>query len=184
MEARKVIRLAKGSRVTALAVDDNQLNRDVLSKMLSCIGVLEAESGLAALDIVRKNAPDIVFMDYRMPGMNGDEAIRHIKLEFGKKIKTVIVSASAYDHEREIFHKHYVFSIPKIIRPYFKFNRKLLGKTLQNLTFNDFLAAFYQNFGEAGKSLRFFSFSSGSQVFLVFVRAARPPQTPKRPLNQ
>ncbi|MBI5185372.1 MAG: response regulator [Nitrospinae bacterium] len=107
MEARKVVRLAKGSRVTALVVDDNQLNRDVLSKMLSCIGVgvLEAESGLAALDLARKNAPDIVFMDYRMPGMNGDEAIRHIKLEFGKKIKTVIVSASVYDHEREIFQK-------------------------------------------------------------------------------
>jgi hypothetical protein len=28
----------------------------------------------------------------------------------------------------EVNHKHYVFSIPKIIRPYFKFNRKLLGK--------------------------------------------------------
>ncbi len=106
-EKRTVVGLAKGFKVNALVVDDNHLNRDVLSKMLRCIGVdvMETDSGLKALELVRKNTPDIVFMDYRMPGMNGDEAVRAIKVEFGEKIKTVIVSASAYDHELEIFQK-------------------------------------------------------------------------------
>jgi type I restriction enzyme R subunit len=43
-----------------------------------------------------------------------------------------------------------------------------------------FLPYFVEIFGGAGKLLRFFSFSFDKEVFLVFVGAARPPQTPKK----
>lgn len=106
-QEKKVVGLALGFRVKALVVDDSRVNRDVISKMLLSIGVEveEAENGLVALEKVRKNIPDIVFMDYRMPEMDGVQATQEIKKEFGDKIKTVMVTASAFDHEREIFEK-------------------------------------------------------------------------------
>ncbi|MBI5186263.1 MAG: response regulator [Nitrospinae bacterium] len=106
-QGKKVVALAPGFRVKALVVDDSRVNRDVISKMLLEIGVEveEAENGLVALEKARKNVPDIVFMDYRMPEMDGVKATWQIKKEFGDKVKTVMVTASAFDHEREIFEK-------------------------------------------------------------------------------
>ena len=102
-EARDVVRLAAGSRVNALVVDDNQNNRDVLSQLLLGIGcqVRLAESALEAFDRVKEELPDIIFMDIRMPGMNGAEATRKIIAEHGPdKIKIVAITASVLEHEK------------------------------------------------------------------------------------
>lgn len=55
-ETRDVVRLAAGSRVNALVVDDNQNNRDVLSKLLLGIGcrVRLAENAAEAFDRVKR----------------------------------------------------------------------------------------------------------------------------------
>jgi CheY-like chemotaxis protein len=102
-ETREVVRLAAGSRVNALVVDDNQNNRDVLSKLLEGIGcrVRLAESALQAFDRVKEEVPDIIFMDIRMPGMNGAEATKKIIAEHGPdKIKIVAITASVLEHEK------------------------------------------------------------------------------------
>lgn len=106
-QLKKVLRLAKGFSVRALVVDDSKINRDVMSKLLKGIGVkvVEAEDGIDALEKLRENQPDIIFMDHVMPRMNGVECIKQINKEFKKKIKTIMVSASAFDHERKIFEK-------------------------------------------------------------------------------
>ncbi len=101
---RQVIHLAEGFRVEALVADDVQENRDVLAKILSHIGVqvLLAENGQQALEMVRSHHPDIIFMDIRMPIMNGKEAAKQIMEEFGDDSpKLVAISASALYHERE-----------------------------------------------------------------------------------
>ena len=56
-----------------LVVDDNNLFRIVVSKMLSRLGyeVLSADSGENGLRIFLKNKFDIVLSDYEMPGMDG-----------------------------------------------------------------------------------------------------------------
>jgi CheY-like chemotaxis protein len=95
--------LAAGSKVNALVVDDNQNNRDVLSKLLLGIGcqVRLAESAAEALERIREELPEIVFMDIRMPEMNGAEATRKIIAEYGPdKIKIVAITASVLEHER------------------------------------------------------------------------------------
>ena len=105
---RKVLRLADGYQVKALVADDNLENRNVLSQMLSDIGVsvIIAEDGQQALECVRAHRPDIVFMDIRMPDMDGIEATQRI-LEESKEDsefvtpKMVAVSASALVHERQ-----------------------------------------------------------------------------------
>jgi CheY-like chemotaxis protein len=101
---RQVVRLAAGYQVKALVADDNQENRDVLSQMLSDIGVtvIMAENGGQVLDAVRAEVPDIVFMDIWIPVMDGLEATQRIIEEFGEeRPKLVAVSASALVHEQQ-----------------------------------------------------------------------------------
>jgi len=103
------IRLEDGYSLKALVVDDNKENRDVLEQMLSDIGgeVRLAENGAQALEAVHVEMPDIVFMDIRMPMMDGLEATRRIFHQFGDNPKgrpyIVAVSASALEHERKQF---------------------------------------------------------------------------------
>ncbi|HSI62347.1 MAG TPA: response regulator, partial [Candidatus Saccharimonadia bacterium] len=105
---REVKSLAVGCRVRALVVDDIVENREVLSTMLTkigCEGVL-AENGRQALEAVRVSRPQIVFMDMRMPELDGVEATRRIAEEFGETgIKVVATSASALTHEKEQYLK-------------------------------------------------------------------------------
>ena len=97
-----VSHLAEGYSVKALVVDDVFENRDILSKVLSNVGVevAEAENGKMALERVRENIPDIIFMDIRMPVMDGLEATRKIIGEFGNdRIKIIAFTASVLKHE-------------------------------------------------------------------------------------
>jgi signal transduction histidine kinase/CheY-like chemotaxis protein len=91
-------------RLHALVVDDNTHNRDVLTQILSGAGldVTSTENGHEALERIRNTRPDIVFMDLRMPVMNGTEALQAIRREFpGDAIKVVAISASAFQHQQQ-----------------------------------------------------------------------------------
>ena len=105
---REVERLAAGCKVRALVVDDIVENREVLSTMLAFVGceVVLAENGRQALEAVRVSRPQIVFMDMRMPELDGIEATRRLMEEFGGTgLKVVATSASALAHEREQYLK-------------------------------------------------------------------------------
>ena len=78
----------------------------MLSHLLKNVGVnvIEAENGRVALEETRKHLPDIIFMDIRMPVMDGREAIAKIVEEFGQeRFKIVAITASAMQHDREQF---------------------------------------------------------------------------------
>lgn len=101
-----VTHLAAGVSVHALVVDDVETNRDILTKMLEKIGVRVdvVESGEDALLQLTKSMPDVVFMDIRMPGMNGDEALQKIVEKYGTNApKVVAVTASVFEHQRQRF---------------------------------------------------------------------------------
>jgi len=102
--AGAVKHLAEGYAVKALVVDDFKENRDVLSALLTRIGVevKEADTGQAALEQLAAESFDIVFMDIHMPQMDGIEATRRILDAFGEaKPKLVAVSASALLSEQQ-----------------------------------------------------------------------------------
>jgi two-component system, sensor histidine kinase len=102
---KKVTRLAPGYEVKALVVDDVALNRDVLTKTLTEVGilVLTAENGKDAVEMVQEFAPDIVFMDNRMPVMDGTEATRIIKNKYSSdQIKVVTITAGVLKHQRKL----------------------------------------------------------------------------------
>jgi signal transduction histidine kinase/CheY-like chemotaxis protein len=99
-----IIRLAEGVMVKALVVDDVAHNRAVLTHMLREVGVevATAENGQQALAHIAADRPDIVFMDIRMPMVDGVSAVQHILETYGcAGPKLVAVSASAMQHERE-----------------------------------------------------------------------------------
>jgi CheY-like chemotaxis protein len=87
----------------ALVVDDIRENREVLSLILSMIGcdVSLAENGRQAIEVARVARPGIIFMDIRLPEMNGLEATKRLLAEFGANgPKIVATSASVLEHER------------------------------------------------------------------------------------
>ncbi len=105
-DTREVSCLAPGHSVTALVVDDVRENRDVLAQMLTRIGctVRTAGSGPEAVELLRVELPSIVFMDIRMPGMWGDEALKRITAEFGERRPAMVaLSAFALSQERESY---------------------------------------------------------------------------------
>ncbi|HEB86325.1 MAG TPA: response regulator [Gammaproteobacteria bacterium] len=65
----------------ALIVDDSRSARLVLQRMLVKYGIRAhtVASAEEALDYLLRHRPDVIFMDHRMPGMDGFEAIKHIK---------------------------------------------------------------------------------------------------------
>jgi signal transduction histidine kinase/CheY-like chemotaxis protein len=101
--AGQVEHLAPGSNVRALVVDDIRENREVLSVMLDMIGceVILAENGRQAIEAARVSRPDIIFMDMRLPEIDGLEATRRLIEELGPRgPKIVATSASVLEHER------------------------------------------------------------------------------------
>jgi signal transduction histidine kinase/CheY-like chemotaxis protein len=97
-------RLAPGTTLEVLVVDDVPENRDVLSSLLRELGcqVETATNGLEALERLRSRLPQVIFMDIRMPGMDGFETVRRIHSEFSRDVtKIVAFSACVLAHERK-----------------------------------------------------------------------------------
>ncbi len=82
-----------------LVVEDNEDNRRILLYRLRKIGdfdVISTANGLEALEAVQKDPPDLIFMDLKMPIMDGWEATRRIReLEQGREIPIVALTAQA-----------------------------------------------------------------------------------------
>src|SRR5437867_9713087 len=66
---------------TILLVDDEPLNLDLLEQELTELGyaIEKADSGRTALDKLAGVSPDLVLLDYQMPGMNGVQVLTEIK---------------------------------------------------------------------------------------------------------
>ncbi|HLA21102.1 MAG TPA: response regulator [Pseudolabrys sp.] len=65
-----------------LVVDDEHYMRKVVRTLLMSIGVrtiYEAANGSAGLDLIRSVAPDVVIVDWEMPGIDGAEFVRIVR---------------------------------------------------------------------------------------------------------
>jgi two-component system cell cycle response regulator DivK len=83
-----------------LVVEDNLDNRRILVYRLKRIGefeIVEASNGEEALAIVQSSPrPDLIFMDLKMPVMDGWEATKRIRqLDFGRDIPIIALTAQA-----------------------------------------------------------------------------------------
>ncbi|MGC1265354.1 MAG: sigma-54 dependent transcriptional regulator, partial [Candidatus Acidiferrum sp.] len=64
-----------------LLVDDEANLRKTLAEILSARGysILEAEDGASAVELLRDTTPDLIFSDWKMPRMGGEELLRHLR---------------------------------------------------------------------------------------------------------
>lgn len=87
-----------------LIVEDNEMNRDMLSRRLERRGykVLLAVDGQMGLDEARAHAPDLVLMDMSLPVMDGWEATRLMKADPAlRHIPVIALTAHAMASDRD-----------------------------------------------------------------------------------
>jgi PAS domain S-box-containing protein len=102
---RRVIGLKAGQGIPrVLVVEDKEESRTLLVKLLEAVGfeVREAVNGREALEVFETFRPHFIWMDMRMPVMDGMEATRRIKAtETGKSAIVVALTATAMVEEQE-----------------------------------------------------------------------------------
>jgi CheY-like chemotaxis protein len=89
---------------TILLVEDNEMNRDMLSRRLARRGfeVLLALDGGQGVEMAKALAPDLVLMDVSLPVLDGWEATRQIKAdERSRAIPVIALTAHAMHDDRD-----------------------------------------------------------------------------------
>ena len=97
-------RLADGEDLLALVADDSTVNRRILVRLLESAGarVIQATDGREAIQLAREHRPDMIFMDVRMPDVDGLEATRRLKADPATSdIPVIVVTASAFGDTRQ-----------------------------------------------------------------------------------
>ena len=87
-----------------LIVEDNEMNRDMLSRRLERKGfvVVMAEDGAKGVDMSKSESPDLILMDLSLPVMDGWEATSTIKADDStKNIPIIVLTAHAMAGDRE-----------------------------------------------------------------------------------
>jgi CheY-like chemotaxis protein len=86
---------------TILVVDDLPANRDILARRLERSGfrVLQASSGIEALELLGRSAVDCLLLDIAMPGMTGLEVLREVRADRSSALLPVIMVTAKTDSE-------------------------------------------------------------------------------------
>jgi signal transduction histidine kinase/DNA-binding NarL/FixJ family response regulator len=103
-ETSEVVKLAPGQpEYRVLIVEDQRENQLLLTQLMETVGfqVKIAENGAQGVQLFQSWQPHFIWMDRRMPVMDGMEATRRIRqLPAGKAVKIVAVTASAFAEQR------------------------------------------------------------------------------------
>lgn len=102
-QPRRIIRLAPGQPTwRLLVVDDNEPSRLLLSNLLESVGfdVREAVDGHDAMEQCQTYRPHLIWMDMRMPVMDGYEATRRLKADSSMDAKIIALTAHVFEEHR------------------------------------------------------------------------------------
>jgi PAS domain S-box-containing protein len=104
-QPRQVQRLQPGQATCrVLIADDIEDNRQLLAQLLAPVGfeIRMATNGAEAIHEFEEWRPHLILMDFRMPVVDGHEAIRRIRaMDGGEKPKIIAVTASAMEENRQ-----------------------------------------------------------------------------------
>jgi two-component system, LytTR family, response regulator LytT len=118
--------------LTALIIDDEPLARQELQYLLDAAGdvsvVAQGDNGIDAVELIRTHKPDVIFLDVRMPGLDGFAVLKKV-LALDKKSKLPqVVFATAFDqYAVKAFE---VNAVDYLLKP---FDHKRVIKTLEKV---------------------------------------------------
>ncbi len=87
-----------------LVVDDNEINRMVLTAFLSRIGIqyAEADNGRQALELVRRNSFNLILLDIQMPEISGIDVAERLRKELSNPPVLIAITAHAFSEHRQL----------------------------------------------------------------------------------
>ncbi len=118
--------------LTALVIDDEPLARQELQYLLDAAGdvvvLAHGSNGIEAVDLIRSHRPDVIFLDVRMPGLDGFAVLKKV-LALDRRAKLPqIVFATAFDqYAVKAFE---VNAVDYLLKP---FDTKRVVKTLEKV---------------------------------------------------
>jgi two-component system response regulator LytT len=87
--------------LTALIIDDEPLARQELQYLLDAAGdvsvVAQGTNGIEAVELIRTHKPDVIFLDVRMPGLDGFAVLKKVLAQDKKMKLPQVVFATAFD---------------------------------------------------------------------------------------
>ena len=94
------------STINIMVVDDAQIVLEYFSDIVTGVGIAcrTAQSGAEAFKLVEEKKPDIMFIDWLMPEMDGIELTRQIRRKYGDGVVIIMVSASDWSEIQESAH--------------------------------------------------------------------------------
>ena len=118
--------------ITALIIDDEPLARQELKYLLEHAGgvsiLAQGSNGIEAVDLIRTHRPEVVFLDVRMPGLDGFAVLRKLLASDRHFRMPEIVFATAFDqYAVKAFE---VNAVDYLLKP---FDSKRLTRTLEKL---------------------------------------------------
>jgi len=118
--------------LTALIIDDEQLARQELQYLLDAAGdvtvLAQGSNGIEAVSLIRSHRPDVVFLDVRMPGLDGFAVLRKVLTLERRFRMPQIVFATAFD--QYAVRAFEVNAVDYLLKP---FDQKRLVKTLEKV---------------------------------------------------
>ncbi len=118
--------------LTALIVDDEPLARQELKYLLDRAGgvsvVAQGANGIEAVDLIRTHKPDVVFLDVRMPGLDGFAVLRKLlTVDRGLQLPQVVFATAFDQYAVKAFE---VNAVDYLLKP---FDSQRLAKTLEKV---------------------------------------------------
>ncbi len=122
-----------------LIVDDSKIVRRVLTNTVtrffkkpewSELNIYEAEDGLIAMEMMKKNKVDIMLLDWNMPNMNGEEVVGAVRAN-KEWNKTRIIMATTEGSKESVLKMIKKGANGYMVKP---FQEEAIFKTLENIT--------------------------------------------------
>ncbi len=123
-----------------LIVDDDPLIRLLLEEILTDfnakgIQISSADNGLTALELIKREEPDIIFLDVMLPQMNGFEVCNIIKNDLSlKHLYIIMLTAKGQEIDKKKAHEYgadYYITKPFTIQDVIKKVSEVLGASSQ-----------------------------------------------------
>ncbi|WP_290597829.1 MULTISPECIES: response regulator [unclassified Archaeoglobus] len=116
--------------IKVMVVDDEIAMREILKIMLKDFKIIEASNGKEAIELYKKEKPDLVLMDVMMPIMNGIDATYEIK-KMDPNAKIVAITAYASSKGEKVLEAgaDFILKKPFTRREVIKMIEKIVGSS-------------------------------------------------------